>query len=87
MARAFEPVIFRGVIYGAGQVRALLTIGYIFFFAGPNHDAMVLRCRVGEEFHAANRDFVDLGNIRRWKRGRLGKTRFRQNPEVAYEHP
>src|SRR6476661_4644827 len=68
-------------------MRALLAVGYIFFFAGPNQNAMVLWSRVGEEFHAAYRDFAYLGDFNGWKRGSPRKTRFRQNPKVTYEHP
>src|SRR5690348_6577628 len=65
---------------------ALLAVGYVIFFAGSNQYAMVLRRGVGEEFHSANRDFVDFGDLSRWERGSLGQERFHQNPEIADEH-
>src|SRR5438132_6222124 len=86
MARAFEPIIFRGVIYGAGQVRALLTVGHVLFFGGANHNAMVLRSGVGEEFYTTNRNFIYVGDFYDRKRGRLCKERFHQNPKIANEH-
>src|SRR5437867_1942661 len=69
MARAFEAVIFRRVIDSTRQVRALLAVGHVFFFAGPNHDAMVLRGRVRKQFYAANRDFAYLRNLHARKCG------------------
>src|SRR5205814_1271349 len=77
MARAFEAVIFRRVVDSTRQVRALLAVGHVFFFAGPNHDAMVLRSRVRKQSHAANRDFAYVGDFNRGKPGSLSKTRFR----------
>src|SRR5439155_14449603 len=85
-ARAFEPIIFRGVIYGAGQVRALLTVGHVLFFGGANHNAMVLRSGVGEEFYTTNRNFIYVGDFYDRKRGRLCKERFHQNRKIANEH-
>ena len=87
MARAFEPVIFRRIIYGAGQVRALLTVGYVLCLGGANHNAMILRSGVREEFHATNGNFIYLGDFCHRKRGCLCKERFHQNPEIANEHP
>src|ERR1700732_1587021 len=66
---------------------ALLAVGYVLFFACADHDAVVLRGRVGEEFHPANRNFVRVGNLNGGKRGSLREPRLQQYPEVADEHP
>src|ERR1700721_2871989 len=65
---------------------ALLAVCHVFVFAAADQDAMILWSRVGEEFHATNRDFTHLANLDRRKRGSPGKIRLRQNPKIADEH-
>src|ERR1700740_933095 len=87
VAGTFKSVVFCRKVHGTRQVRALLAVGHIFVFAGADQDAMILCGRVGEEFHATNRDFTGLAHLDRRKRRNLGKICLRQNPKIAYEHP
>src|SRR6266446_1512120 len=86
VAGTFEPIFFRRKVHGARQVCTLLTVGYVFLFAGADKDAVILCGRVGEEFHTANRDFTNLGHRDRRKGRSLRKIRLRQNPKIADEH-
>src|SRR5580700_517803 len=87
VAGTFEPVFFRRIVDGTRQVCALLAVGQVFLLTRADQNAMILWSRIGEEFHAVNRDFACLAHFNGGRRLSLGKARFRQNPEVAYEHP
>src|ERR1041384_148402 len=67
-------------------MRALLAVGHVLLFAPADHDAVVLRRRVVEQFHPPNWDFAQFGDLDTRKRRILCESRLHQNPQVADEH-
>ena len=65
---------------------AFLAVAYVFVFAGPNHDAVVIFCWIAEQFHSSDRDFAKLGYRLLRVDGSLVKKRTNQNPDVSDEH-
>jgi hypothetical protein len=48
-------------------MRAVLAVGDVLFFGRADHDAVVLRSRVIEEFHAQKSGFIRLGHFEGWE--------------------
>src|SRR4029453_14768124 len=86
MARTLKAIIFRRIVDCAGQMRTFLSVGDVLLFTRTNQDAVVLRRRVGEEFHASHRNFAECRYLRRRIDGLINEVSLRQNPQVTDEH-
>src|SRR5215467_10686071 len=65
---------------------AFLAIAYVFVLGGPNHDAVVIFCRVAEQLHSSDRNLPELSHRLLRVDGSLIENGTNQNPNVAHEH-
>ncbi len=69
VAGAGEDVVFGLIEHGAGVMGAEATEGDVGFFGGAEEEAGAVVGGIGENFGAADRDFVGLGDYFYWVAG------------------